>query len=256
MRIKPTAQVYSQYTASDFEVWKLLWNRQTEYLSAHASGLYLEALVAIGFNSDEIPDFEKTNKRLMQATGWQLTVAPELVPDADFFRLLARRIFPATCWLRTMEELDYLEEPDMFHDVFGHAPLLTNEFFAIFMEAFGKLALKWVHHPGALKMLSAFYWFTVEFGLLSEDGAVKIFGSGIISSVGETRHVLHDQSLKIPFDIHSMMNTPYQTDKVQDQYFLIDSFEQLCDALPAIEEHLNQVLGPKFTIMEGAEADR
>jgi phenylalanine-4-hydroxylase len=241
MRIKPTAQVYSQYAVSDFEVWKLLWNRQTTYLHTHASKLYLEALVTIGFNSDEIPNFEKTNKRLEQATGWQLTVAPELVPDADFFRLLARRIFPATCWLRTMEELDYLEEPDMFHDVFGHAPLLTNKYFALFMEAFGKLALNWVHEPEALKMLSAFYWFTVEFGLLAEDGKIKIFGSGIISSVGETQHVLHDQSLKIPFDIHSLMTTPYRTDKVQDQYFLIDSFEQLCDALLAIEEHLNQV---------------
>jgi phenylalanine-4-hydroxylase len=253
MRIKPTAQVYSHYTVSDFEVWKLLWNRQTEYLHTHASRLYLEALTAIGFYSDEIPNFEKTNERLIRVTGWQLTVAPELVPDAEFFRLLAQRVFPATCWLRTMEELDYLEEPDMFHDVFGHAPLLTNTFFAIFMEAFGKLALQWVHHPGALKMLSAFYWFTVEFGLLSEDGEIKIFGSGIISSVGETQHVLHGQSLKIPFDIHGMMSTPYRTDKVQDQYFVIDSFEQLCDALPAIEEHLNQVFERKpVAVIEAA----
>ncbi|MFA6059408.1 MAG: phenylalanine 4-monooxygenase [Taibaiella sp.] len=245
MRIKPTAQVYSHYAVSDFEVWKLLWDRQGAYLPAYASKLYLEALVDIGFTGDEIPDFEKTNKRLMKTTGWQLTVAPELVPDADFFRLLARRVFPATCWLRTMEELDYLEEPDMFHDVFGHAPLLINRHFATFMEAFGKLALQWVHHAEALKMLSAFYWFTVEFGLLYEDDNIKIFGSGIISSVGETQHVLHDQSLKLSFDIHSMMNTPYQTDKVQNQYFLIDSFEQLCDALPEIEEYLNQIFEQK-----------
>lgn len=254
MRIKPTAQIYSDYTVSDFEVWKLLWDRQGVYLPAYASKLYLEALVAIGFNGDEIPDFEKTNKRLMQATGWQLTVAPELVPDADFFRLLARRIFPATCWLRTMKELDYLEEPDMFHDVFGHAPLLTNKHFATFMEAFGKLALQWVHHAEALKMLSGFYWFTVEFGLLFEDDNIKIFGSGIISSVGETQHVLHDQSLKLSFDIHSMMNTPYRTDKVQDQYFLIHSFEQLCDALPEIEEYLNRAFEQKTTAKPVAAA--
>ena len=253
MRIKPTTQVYSHYTVSDIEVWKRLWDRQAEYLRTHASGLYLDALVTIGFHREEIPDFEKTNKRLMQATGWQLTVAPELVPDPEFFRLLASRVFPATCWLRTMEELDYLEEPDMFHDVFGHAPLFSNTSFAVFMEAFGKLALQWVHHPEALKMLSAFYWFTVEFGLLSEDGAIKIFGSGIISSVGETQHVLHDQSLKVPFDIQSMMSTPYRTDKVQERYFVIDSFEQLCNALPAIEEYLNKVFERKpVAVMEAS----
>ena len=167
--------------------------------------------------------------------------------------MLASRVFPATCWLRTMEELDYLEEPDMFHDVFGHAPLLSNTSFAVFMEAFGKLALQWVHHPEALKMLSAFYWFTVEFGLLSEDGTIKIFGSGIISSVGETQHVLHDQSLKVPFDIQSMMSTPYRTDKVQERYFVIDSFEQLCNALPAIEEYLNKVFERKpVAVMEAS----
>jgi phenylalanine-4-hydroxylase len=113
------------------------------------------------------------------------------------------------------------------------------------MEAFGKLALQWVHHPEALKMLSAFYWFTVEFGLLLENEQIKIFGSGIISSVEETQHVLHNQSLKLPFDIHKMMNTPYRTDKVQDQYFLINSFEQLCNALPEIEEYLDLIFERK-----------
>lgn len=215
-----------------------------QHLKIHASQLYLDALDAIGFNGHEIPDFESTNTRLKAATGWQLTVAPELVPDADFFRLLSQRIFPATCWLRNMEELDYLEEPDMFHDVFGHAPLLINGVYAQFMEAFGKLALKWAAQPAVLKMLSALYWFTVEFGLLAEHGQVKIFGSGIISSVGETLHVLHPGTANLPFDLYQMMHTAYRTDQVQEQYFVIASFEQLCDALPEMEKYLEGLMQP------------
>jgi phenylalanine-4-hydroxylase len=241
MRSKPTTQVYSNYTAADFEVWSVLWKRQMNHLSGQASQLYLDALADIGFTQTEIPDFDRTNKRLMALTGWQLTVAPELVPDVDFFTLLSQRIFPATCWLRTMEELDYLEEPDMFHDVFGHAPLLTHEPYALFMEAFGKLALKWIDRPEVLRLLSAFYWFTVEFGLLAEEDKLKIFGSGIISSVGETLHVLQDTTLKLPFNIELMMHTGYRTDQVQEQYFVIGSFEELCLALPEMDNHLNQI---------------
>lgn len=241
MRIKPTVQVYSSYISADFEVWSVLWKRQMNHLSGHASQLYLDALADIGFNQAEIPDFNRTNERLLSLTGWQLTVAPELVPDAEFFRLLSQRIFPATCWLRTMEELDYLEEPDMFHDVFGHAPLLTHKPYALFMEAFGKLALTWIDRPEVLRLLSAFYWFTVEFGLLAEAGKLKIFGSGIISSVGETLHVLQDTTVKLPFNIELMMHTSYRTDQVQEQYFVIGSFEELCHALPEMERYLTRI---------------
>jgi phenylalanine-4-hydroxylase len=241
MRIKPTVQDYRNYTTEDFEVWALLFSRQMEHLQQHASRLYLEAIGQIGFRQDEIPDFAATNSRLLAATGWQLTVARELVPQAEFFSLLARRIFPATCWLRTMAELDYLEEPDMFHDVFGHAPLLMHPDYAAFMEAFGKLALQWLHDPAALKLLSAVYWFTVEFGLLTEQGMPRIFGAGIISSVGESLHASGPGSEKLTFDIHRMMHTAYRTDVVQDRYFVIDSFEQLLHALPHIAALLGSV---------------
>ena len=234
MRIKPTVQEYRNYTDEDFEVWALLFRRQMKYLRQHASGLYLEAAEQIGFREERIPDFADTNQRLLAATGWQLTVAKELVPQAEFFSLLAQRIFPATCWLRTMAELDYLEEPDMFHDVFGHAPLLMHPDYAAFMEAFGKLALQWQHDAQALQQLSAVYWFTVEFGLLAEQGTPRIFGAGIISSVGESLHAQGNQSEKLPFDIHRMMHTHYRTDVVQDKYFVIESFEQLLQALPHI----------------------
>ncbi|WP_118973117.1 phenylalanine 4-monooxygenase [Taibaiella koreensis] len=238
MRNKPLEQVYSNYTEEDFEVWALLFRRQMDHLQQHASKLYLDAIDRIGFSAGKIPDFAETNKVLQAATGWQLCVAPELVPQDEFFRLLSQRIFPATCWLRTMAELDYLEEPDMFHDVFGHAPLLMEPAYATFMEAFGQLALQWLDHPGALEQLSAVYWFTVEFGLLREENEVKVFGAGILSSVGETRHALSDMPAKFSFDMRRMMQTGYRTDILQDKYFVIDSFAQLCRALPVLEASL------------------
>lgn len=241
MRNKPAVQVYSNYTGEDFNVWALLFERQMRHLESRASGLYLEALQQIGFSAGKIPDFEETNRKLMAATGWQLCVARELVPQDEFFRLLAQRIFPATCWLRTMEELDYLEEPDMFHDVFGHAPLLMHPDYAAFMEAFGKLALQWLDHPDALRQLSAVYWFTVEFGLLREAGQVKVFGAGILSSVGETAHALSDRPARLCFDLLRMMQVAYRTDVLQERYFVIDSFEQLCAAIPLLEAALQQL---------------
>lgn len=237
-RHKPTAQHYSAYTTEDFNVWTLLFKRQMNLLQPHASQLYLKAIDDIGFKAHEIPHFGKTNERLRSFTGWQITVAPELVPQKEFFELLSQKIFPATCWLRTMAELDYIEEPDMFHDVFGHIPLLTNTAYAAFMEGFGKLAMKWVEVPEMIALLGRVYWFTIEFGLLREHRQAKIFGAGIISSPGETANSLSDQSARHPFDIAQMLSTDYRTDIVQPDYFVIDSFDQLCAALPEIERSL------------------
>ncbi|HXS35240.1 MAG TPA: phenylalanine 4-monooxygenase [Flavipsychrobacter sp.] len=234
LRNKPHRQDYNAYTKEDFEVWHLLFERQLQLLKDNASKLYLNALTCIGFNADEIPDFEKTNKRMLEMTGWRLTVVPELVPQKQFFELLAQKIFPATCWLRTMKELDYLEEPDMFHDVFGHAPLLVNCAYASFMEGFGKLAIQWLHNPEAIALLGRIYWFTIEFGLLRERNENKIFGAGIISSIEETKHSMSSKSGKIAFDIEEMLTTDYRTDTLQNNYFVINSFEELCAALPTI----------------------
>src|SRR5690242_160095 len=132
-RKRPTIQDYNSYTAKDFYVWRLLYERQLPSVQAHASQLYLDALDKIGFNANELPHFEKTTKRLQQHTGWQLKVVPGLVPEQAFFEMLANKVFPATCWLRTLEEMDYIEEPDIFHDVLGHVPLLVNSAYASFM---------------------------------------------------------------------------------------------------------------------------
>lgn len=235
MRIKPIDQIYENYTQEDLKVWKTLYNRQIPNLKEHASAYYLDALNTIGFNEAEIPDFRKMNLILERETGWQLTVAKELVAIDEFFGLLSRKIFPATCWLRAWDELDYLEEPDMFHDVFGHVPLLTHPAYASFMQSLGEIARKWKDRPWLIDLLARVYWYTIEFGMIHEDGMEKVFGSGIMSSVSETNHAVSAQAEKRGFDITGMINLPYRTDIVQPVYFVIDSFEHLMNSAGEIE---------------------
>ncbi|HET8574226.1 MAG TPA: phenylalanine 4-monooxygenase [Edaphocola sp.] len=248
MNIRPVVQDYDNYTPGDLAVWQLLFDRQMALLQQYASNDYLQALGQIGFNAVTIPDFKETNARLGKLTGWQLIVAPGLVPPEKFFGLLAQKIFPATCWLRTMEQLDYLEEPDMFHDVFGHVPLLGNKAYAAFMESFGKLALKWREEPEALQILSRIYWFTIEFGLLEEQDKVKLFGAGILSSTGESCHALSDTPQKKEFNLEEVMTENYRTDVLQEKFYIIHSFEQLCATLPAIEKHIERHIATKVPI--------
>jgi phenylalanine-4-hydroxylase len=237
-RLKPTIQKFEDYTKEDFAVWQQLYIRQMQLLSEYASKSYLDAVDQIGFKENAIPDFGKTTQKLISATGWELTVVPELVPQQHFFELLSNRVFPATCWLRTAKELDYIEEPDMFHDVFGHVPLLVNPAYALFMQGFGELAMKWADVPEAIKLLSRVYWFTIEFGLISETGSTKIYGAGILSSPGETVHSMHPETVRKAFHIETILTTAYRTDILQEHYFVIHSFEQLYESLPAIDNAL------------------
>lgn len=239
-RNKPLTQVYESYTAEDFLVWQTLFDRQMLLLQQYASHTYLQSLETIGFNAGEIPDFKKVNKVLAGLSGWQITVAPELVPQQEFFELLSRKIFPATCWLRTFAELDYIEEPDMFHDVFGHIPLLADPSYARFMQAFGELALSWIEDEEMIALLSRIYWFTIEFGLIKENGIAKIYGAGIISSPGETRHSMDALTKRTAFDATQALQTPYRTDVIQDQYFVIENLQQLDQMLPQLRALLEQ----------------
>jgi phenylalanine-4-hydroxylase len=235
-RIRPLTQCYANYTPEDFIVWETLFNRQKPIFEQYASDAYREALGVIGFNANEIPNFSDVNALLSKKTGWQLVVVPEIVAVRDFFLLLADRQFPATCWLRRFSELDYIEEPDMFHDVLGHVPLLVNSDYADFMQAFGKLALQWIDAPETLDLLGRLYWFTVEFGLILENGKAKIYGAGILSSPGESRYSMTDQPSKSAFDTETVLNTTFRTDIIQEQYFIIDSFQQLLAILPEVEK--------------------
>lgn len=220
-------QDHDAYTAEDYLVWKTLFERQMPLLQQVVAPEYLEGVAAIGFRADEIPRFEDVDKALMAATGWSLVVVPGIIAEADFFQLLAQRRFPATTWLRTMPQLDYLPEPDMFHDVFGHVPLLMHPHFTGFFQALGQIGLEQSARPEVVEMLGRLYWFTVEFGLIRTQGQTKIYGAGIVSSHGETKFSLSDVPAHLPFDVRTVMHTPYLNDRIQDKYFVIESFEQL-----------------------------
>ncbi|MEP1032053.1 phenylalanine 4-monooxygenase [Ekhidna sp.] len=231
-------QIFENYTEEDFEVWKILFDRQMKQFPTHACHAYREGLKISNFETGIIPDFKETNEILQESTGWQLAVVPGIVPDYTFFELMANRRFPATTWLRKMKELDYLEEPDMFHDVFAHVPLLTNQHFVDFLEALSKIGLKYVGNDYAIELLSRVYWFTVEFGLIQEVEGLRIYGAGILSSAGETKFSLSEEPPKHAFNIEHMLDTPYRKDKFQVEYFITESYEQLYDSIPEIEKLL------------------
>lgn len=240
-------QIYSNYTKEDFEVWKILFDRQMKQFPTHASVTYLEGLEIANFQTGVIPDFKETNHILQETTGWQLAVVPGIVPDYTFFELMANRRFPATTWLRKMKELDYLEEPDMFHDVFAHVPLLTNQHFVDFLEALSKIGLEYVGNDYAIQLLSRVYWFTVEFGLIQETEGLRIYGAGILSSAGETRFSLSDEPPKHAFSIDHMLETPYRKDQFQTQYFITESYEQLYESIPEIKSLMVEKLAAVST---------
>ena len=240
--IRPTTQIYSNYTIEDFHVWKSLFDRQMEILTPIVSKSYLDALKTVNFTNDRIPDFNDVNSTLKNITGWNLHVVPNISPQKEFFEFLSVKKFTATCWLRTFNQLDYIEEPDMFHDVFAHVPLLSNEAYCNFFKGISDIALEHINDPKAIELLGRIYWFTIEFGLIRENNSLKIYGAGIISSNGETKHCLSDASEKLNFDVKTMLTTDFRTDILQDKYFVIESFDQLYDALPEIKNELEKLI--------------
>lgn len=233
------AQDYSHYTAADQHVWQLLFDRQMALLPGRASDAFLDGIRRIGFTREAIPDFRQVNPLLQQLTGWELVVVPGIVDDMVFFGLLAEKKFPATTWLRTLEQLDYLEEPDMFHDVFGHLPLLTDAGFADFLQRLGEAA---VHHslrwPGNLELFTRLYWFTAEFGLIQQPDGLRIYGAGLLSSHGEVRFSLGQEPVRLPFTLDGVLETPFEKDKFQDLYFVLDHMEQLPESLAQLQARL------------------
>ncbi|NRB62362.1 MAG: phenylalanine 4-monooxygenase [Saprospiraceae bacterium] len=239
MRKKPNQQNYADYTPEDFEVWKILYDRQMEHLEGKVANAFLVALDKIGFSNTTIPSFSDVNQRLNRLTGWQLVTVPNISPPKAFFQRLSEKKFTATCWLRKKSELDYLEEPDMFHDVFAHAPLLTNVHYTNFFHQIGVLAMKYINNDEVITKLQRLYWFTIEFGLMrSKGGELGIYGAGIISSKGETEHALSDRSIKHDFDIRRIYQHNFRTDIIQEEYYVIDSFHQLANSIPEFESAL------------------
>lgn len=230
-------------------MWTLLFRRQMAQLPGLASEAYLAGISATGFREDRIPDFARDlNPRLRDLTGWQVVAVPGLIDNRQFFELMANRQFPATTWLRRRDQLAYLPEPDMFHDTFGHVPLLSNQAFCDFLASLSRIALAHIDSEEAIAMISRLYWYTVEFGLIKEDtasgpGRLRIYGGGILSSSDETSHSLYDPAVqRRPYDVATLLQTPYVIDRFQEQYFVIDSYEQLYESVPEIEARLNALL--------------
>ena len=221
------SQDWSGYSAEDHAVWDQLFARQSKLLQGRVTDAFLKGLDMLRLSKSGIPDFAELSERLSARTGWRVVAVPGLVPDEVFFEHLANRRFVAGRFIRRPDQLDYLQEPDVFHDVFGHVPLLSDPAFADYMRAYGLGGLKATRF-GALHKLARLYWYTVEFGLIRERGALKLYGAGIASSFGESIYALDDAAPhRILFDLERVMRTKYQIDDYQQTYFVIDSFEDL-----------------------------
>ena len=223
------AQDFAQYTAADHATYRRLYERQLQQLPGLACDEFISAVQQLGA-PDQIPRFDAISERLMKATGWQIVGVPGLIPEEAFFSLLADRRFPVTDWIRTPEEFDYVVEPDIFHDLFGHVPLLFNPVFADYMQAYGAGGMK-ASRLDACELLARLYWYTVEFGLIHTPQGLRAYGAGILSSAGELRYsVKSPEPQRVGFDLQRLMRTRYRIDTFQAGYFAIDSFQQLFDA--------------------------
>lgn len=221
-------QHWDRYSPAEHGVWKTLFERQTSILPGRACDEFLDGIGKLDLVPDRIPEFERISDVLEKLTGWRVVAVPSLVPDDIFFAHLARRRFPAGQFIRKPGELDYIEEPDVFHDFFGHVPMLAHPVFANYMEAYGKGGLRALNEFGALKNLARLYWYTVEFGLVRKPEGLRIYGSGIVSSRAESIYALESPSPnRIRFDLERVMRTDYRIDDFQETYFVIDSFDQL-----------------------------
>ena len=219
------------YRAEDHDVWRALCRRQHIELDGRAFSLFLENLTRCSW-SGAVPRFSDINELLAgSGTGWKIVAVNGLLSDVMFFEMLARRAFPVTWWIRTAQQIEYIQEPDLFHDLFGHVPLLLDPRYADMMKAFGTLGVQLSANPEAMIALGRIYWHTVEFGLIRDHGHIRAFGAGLMSSAGEIAHALSSDPIRRSFDIINASKTPYKIDAYQPKYFVLDGFDQLEDAL-------------------------
>jgi phenylalanine-4-hydroxylase len=222
-------QRWERYTAEEHGVWKTLFERQSRLLPGRACDAFVEGMRALPLGADRIPDFRRLSDALMKRTGWQVVAVPGLVPDEVFFEHLANRRFPSGQFIRRPDQLDYLEEPDVFHDVFGHVPLLMHPAIADYIQAYGEGGLR-AQRLGELDKLSRVYWYTVEFGLVEQADGLRIYGAGIASSATETVFSLDDASPnRLRFDLERVMRTRYRIDDFQESYFVIRDLDELLE---------------------------
>lgn len=239
-------QEWQQYMPDDHEVWNILFERQLKNLADKAWSSYLTCVPAAGLTATAVPDFRIVDAQLAQHTGWKIEVVKGIIPVDQFLELLAQKRFCSSTWLRKRHQLDYLEEPDMFHDTFGHLPLLIDRDYADFVERFAALGLRHRYDETALLLLERLYWFTIEFGLLRENGALKIYGAGILSSFGESNHVFGKTVTLPSFDIAEVLRTPFRNNEVQQLYFVVNDLRDLWNCLDAAEQFILEVRDGKI----------
>lgn len=229
-----TKERWNAFTPEDHRTWQRLFERQEQLFPNRAADEILSGMESLGMCAESIPRFVDLNKVLKRATGFSLIPVTGLVPQDLFFKMLSHRLFPSTCFIRTPEQFEYLEQPDIFHDVFGHVPLLVNPIFADFMELFGRKGLE-AEKDECLDLAGAFYWFTVEFGLIQTPQGLRMYGAGIASSPGETIYSLESPTpLRRSFELKPLVNQAYRTDVFQTNYFVIEKYEDLFHALKHI----------------------
>ncbi|HEX2190718.1 MAG TPA: phenylalanine 4-monooxygenase [Longimicrobiaceae bacterium] len=240
VRVEPSIfvqQDWAGYTAEEHGTWGLLYERRMRELRDTGSRVFLEGAEAIGLRRDSVPDLAEVNRRLGPRTGWRSVAVSGFIPAKEFFACLSQRMFPTTVIVRPREQLEYLPEPDIFHDVFGHVPLHADPVFADFLQAFGQAALR-ARTEEEMTRMARLFWFTVEFGLVREDGRIKAYGSGLISSIGDAANALGPRCDRRPFDLDAVMDQPFEIDRFQDVLFVVDSFEQLFHAVKEAERRL------------------
>jgi phenylalanine-4-hydroxylase len=248
-------QDWDAYASAQHDLWRRLYARQAALVPDYACEEFRATLATLDYGAG-IPRFDAINAMLHPATRWQLVAVPGLVPDLVFFEHLANRRFPVTVWLRDPEEFDYIVEPDIFHDFFGHVPMLFNPVFADYMQAYGRGGIK-AHALGAIEMLARLYWYTVEFGLIETRAGLRTYGAGILSSGGEIRHCIESpRPNRIGFDLLRVMRTRYKIDTYQETYFVIRDFDELFaatepDFAPYYRELHALEPWPAATVLEG-----
>jgi phenylalanine-4-hydroxylase len=235
--IPTIAQNWQDYTADNHRAWGILYERRMRELEKNGSRLFLEGATAIGLNREHVPDLRDVNARLARVSGWKAIAVGGFIPAADFFGCLAQRRFPTTITVRPLESLDYIPEPDIFHDVFGHVPLHADPVFADFLQRFGLVASRAVTEEQT-QWMARLFWFTVEFGLIAEGNALKVYGSGLISSAADAANALGRTCVRLPFDIDRVISQAFDIDHLQDTLFVIDSFQQLFDAVSEMDARI------------------
>ncbi len=228
-------QDYAAYTPEQQSVWSELVARRMPQLHEHACAEYLDGFAQIGLEPDRLPNLKSVSARLNPRTGWASSPVSGFLPADAFFEMLAARMFPTTTWLRSRESMDYTPEPDIFHDVFGHVPMHAHPVFADFLEHYGKVCAAAIDRPEVLERLGRLFWFTVEFGLIRQQGEIKVYGSGLISSHGECTRVLGGGCEIRDFDVDAVLNQPVDTGAMQPVLFAVESFEQIYEATKTAE---------------------